>query len=269
MPTITNSVCNDIMNHITLEIIISGYQRAGTEWSKVRFTSPHYSKLYFIIGGDAYISYGGKRRYLLPGHAYLIPTDLIYDNGCDSRIDFLYFNIRLTNKSGYDFLASYPEMLECSYPVEETQRLVELYRSPELIDSLTLRNNLLTCVLNMMTDYTAVKLSNKKYSRCVSDALNYICGNLSIRLSVEEICRNVYAARSTLNKKFSEEVGTPIGTYIDDEVMSRCEQLLIDTDLSIRQISEKFGFCDQFYFSRRFKAKYGVTPQKYRNLRVI
>ena len=30
-----------------------------------------------------------------------------------------------------------------------------------------------------------------------------------------------------------------------------------------------FGFCDQFYFSRRFKMKYGETPQKYRKLRLI
>ena len=84
---------------------------------------------------------------------------------------------------------------------------------------------------------------------------------------MDELCRAVYAARSTLNKKFAAEVGMPIGAYIDREIMLRCEQLLTDGELSIRQISDKFGFCDQFYFSRRFKSRFGITPQQYRQLR--
>ena len=36
--------------------------------------------------------------------------------------------------------------------------------------------------------------------------------------------------------------------------------------MQISRISERYGFCDQFYFSRRFKEKFGVTPQKYRKM---
>ena len=49
--------------------------------------------------------------------------------------------------------------------------------------------------------------------------------------------------------------------------MARCEELLCDTDLSLSEISERFGFCDQFYFSRRFKAKYGETPRDTRKMK--
>ena len=47
------------------------------------------------------------------------------------------------------------------------------------------------------------------------------------------------------------------------------EHLLVSTNLSIQQISERFGFCDQFCFFRRFKEKYGETPQRYRRMRLI
>ena len=260
MPLITNSSCNEVINNINLEILISGYLRSGTEWSKVRYYSPHYSKLYFILGGDAYICYNGVKHELRAGRAYLIPTDLIYDNGCETGIDFLYFNIRLTNKSGYDFLSCYPELLEIEYPRERTLALIEKYRSGELIDWLILKDALTEAVLSLISTAPEIRLTNKKYSECVSRALEYIHAHLSIRLGIDEICASVYAARSTLSKKFTEEVGLSIGAYIDAEIMSRCEQLLIDTDLSIGQISERFGFCDQFYFSRRFKEKFGVTP---------
>jgi len=267
MPVISNGFCNDIVNHVSLEILISGYQRAGVEWNKVRSLSPHYSKLYFIIGGDAYINYNGVTHPLLPGRVYLIPTDLIYNNGCETNIDFLYFNIRLISKSGYDFLANYPEMLEMPYPVEATRELVKLYRSTEFGDALLVKERLMSTVLRLMETMPDVHLTNQKYSQCVTDALEYIHENLSIQLSVDELCRSVYAARSTLNKKFAEEVGLPIGEYIDGEIMMRCEQLLSGSDQSVRQISEHFGFCDQFYFSRKFKTKFGITPQQYRKMR--
>ena len=262
----TNELCADAVNNISIEILISGYLIAGTEWYKTRSLPPHYSKLYFILGGDAYIISGGKRTDLRPGHAYLIPSDLIYDNGCETGIHFLYFNIRLVNSSGYDFLAEYPYPLECEYPAEKTLELVSKYISPDLSDSLSLKSELMRVLLNLLSGAPEVKLTTHRYSSEVSRALGYIHENLSINMTTGDICKAIFAARSTLKKKFSEEVGMPIGTYIDTEVMSGCRQLLIETDMQISRISERYGFCDQFYFSRRFKEKFGVTPQKYRKM---
>ena len=59
------------------------------------------------------------------------------------------------------------------------------------------------------------------------------------------------------------------GSKTKGRINIEAEQLLLKSDLTVLQISERFGFCDQFYFSRRFKMKYGETPQKYRKLRLI
>ena len=127
----------------------------------------------------------------------------------------------------------------------------------------------LAALLELLEKAPEVELSAKNYSQSVNRALGYIHDNLSVKLRIDDICRNVYSARSTLVKKFSEETGMSIGEYINSEVMTICEQLLCETDLPISEISERFGFCDQFYFSRCFKAKYGETPQKYRKNRLI
>ena len=265
----TNELCSDVINNISLEILISGYLNAGTEWYKTRTLPPHYSKLYFILGGDAYIISGGERTELRPGRAYLIPSDVVYNNGCASGIHFLYFNIRLINSSGYDFLANYPRVLECAYPAEKTLSLVSAYLSTEMCDSLTVKSELIRVLLTLLSTESDIKLTARQYSTEVSKALEYIHDNIAINLKIDDICRNIFAARSTLKKKFSKEVGMSIGAYIDSEVLSECRQLLLETDMQISQISERFGFCDQFYFSRRFKEKYGETPQKYRKQKPI
>lgn len=269
MPLEMNNLCNDLINNITLEILISGYLQSGPEWSKMRTVAPPYSKLYFILGGDAFIVCGGKRTELRPGKAYLIPSGLVYDNGCISGIHFLYFNIKLLNGRGKDLLSAYGRTLECDFPASKTFAMIQKYMSSSPIDSISLKADILSSIIELLATAPEFKFKTNDYSQCVCRALEYIDSNLSIELKVDDICKNVYAARSTLMKKFSNEVGVSIGAYITNEVLVRCEQLLCDTDLSISEISEQFGFCDQFYFSRVFKDKFGETPQKYRKNRVI
>ena len=48
------------------------------------------------------------------------------------------------------------------------------------------------------------------------------------------------------------------------EVFIQAKKLLANEQLSIAEISTRLGFCDQFYFSRRFKQKFGETPSSFR-----
>ena len=42
------------------------------------------------------------------------------------------------------------------------------------------------------------------------------------------------------------------------------KKLLKDTNLTVKEIAEKTGFVDQFYFSKCFKSYCGVTPSQYK-----
>lgn len=53
-----------------------------------------------------------------------------------------------------------------------------------------------------------------------------------------------------------EEAGMSPGKYIDNMIFLKAKQMLSDPALTIGQISRKLGFCDQFYFSRRFKENF-------------
>ena len=61
-----------------------------------------------------------------------------------------------------------------------------------------------------------------------------------------------------------EEAGMSPGKYIDNMIFLKAKQMLSDPALTIGQISQKLGFCDQFYFSRRFKENSRQTPSEYR-----
>ena len=50
-------------------------------------------------------------------------------------------------------------------------------------------------------------------------------------------------------------------------LMETLKEMGYEPELSISEIAERTGFSDSNYFCRQFRARYNVSPQKYRKLR--
>jgi len=66
---------------------------------------------------------------------------------------------------------------------------------------------------------------------------------------------------SKLSKKLA--VIPPCQILLQKQI-SHCEELLKNTDKTIKEIAYEMNFEDPYYFSRLFKRKTGVSPSKYR-----
>ena len=87
---------------------------------------------------------------------------------------------------------------------------------------------------------------------------------LSSRLQISTIAEKAFVSLSTLSKKFRNELQMTVSDYIEKNIMLEAKRLLANTDLTIQQISERFDYCYQSYFTRRFKHCYEQTPQQFR-----
>lgn len=201
--------------------------------------------------------------YLKKGYVYLIPVGLSYGFGCDNSMEQLYFHLSLVNSDGYDLLSNCKEFFGNMLTPEEGKHLISLYKGERIIDSLTLKSKIYDYIIKLLQN--RVELNNTMYSLCVQKAIAYINQNLSIHLNISMLAQKTFVSTSSLTQKFKNETGISIGKYIDNLIIFKSEQLLMKSNLSIRQISELFGFCDQFYFSRKFKDKFKMPPQEYRN----
>lgn len=85
------------------------------------------------------------------------------------------------------------------------------------------------------------------------------------QLNVSKIAADMAMSRATLYHKMSTTYGKGVAEVIEEKRMTRAEQLLRTTSLSILDISEKVGYSTPRYFSTRFKQVHdGQTPLKYR-----
>ena len=62
----------------------------------------------------------------------------------------------------------------------------------------------------------------------------------------------------------SKESGTTAQRHIQDAVIERSKQLLIETRLPVSEIAYQLGFEYPQHFSRLFKSRTGITPNEYR-----
>jgi AraC-like DNA-binding protein len=245
-----------------LDILTAGEATVYRGWGG-EVASSHYSRLYFILRGGFYIeSAHGERLELSVGKAYLIPSGYSFSYGCPDEARHLYFHIRLSDFDSLDGLSRISLPTAIPYPLDG-ERLSAALHTGDAASALLIESEIFSAISKIAAEHPGV-LDAPTYSRVVANAIEYISNHLSVQLTVPEIAESVYTAQSTLQIRFRQETGMSVGEYIDYRVMLSAVQQLITTTRQILEISDSLGFCDQFYFSRRFKEKYGVSPRTFR-----
>lgn len=67
-----------------------------------------------------------------------------------------------------------------------------------------------------------------------------------------------------LSACFKEETGMTLQAYHTQVRMEQAARLLRQGDISIREVSERLGFTEPFYFTTVFKKQMGCSPSEYR-----
>ena len=65
-------------------------------------------------------------------------------------------------------------------------------------------------------------------------------------------------------KSFKNEFGLPPTQYQLSVIMASVCKILINENLTIKEIAKQFNFCDEFHFSKQFKKIVGVSPKEYK-----
>lgn len=91
-----------------------------------------------------------------------------------------------------------------------------------------------------------------------------IVSNPQKQFSVEEMAINVNLSASHLHKLFKNETGMTAVQYVRHIRLEKARELLENSFLRVKEITNEVGIGDQSHFIRDFKDKYGMTPSAYR-----
>ena len=254
----------DIGNY-ELEVIRESYVLLDNLWRHSNVFDP-FTRLYYVKNGKAFLKYGNRIIEMHEGNVYMVPAGLNFEYWCDAgnTLEKLYFHISIMTFENYDLLSMVKDIYELPLKKIGCREIFDIYHNDDYVSMLKIKTMLYMTVAAFFAEYNLPAMPYNIYSELVKNTMKYIRKKPTINQCTEEIAREMFVSPSKLRNSFKAETGITLGTYIDDMVFYRAKRFLGSKKLSIAEISSRLGFCDQFYFSRRFKEKYGKTPSEYR-----
>lgn len=96
-------------------------------------------------------------------------------------------------------------------------------------------------------------------------ARDYIEKNYrNVDCTAKNVAEYVKLDRTYLFRLFKEETGCSVLDYINNCRISKACVMLIDKNITVKDVAYSVGFIDQMYFSKVFKKLKGSTPTEYR-----
>ncbi|MEN8077598.1 AraC family transcriptional regulator [Clostridioides difficile] len=121
----------------------------------------------------------------------------------------------------------------------------------------------LVAVIKNKKNFKAPKLSVEKIKEFILD--NYTDYSFSLQL----VSDNFNVSLSYLSQYFKDKTGITILDYITNLKINKAKELLLNSDLTLRDIADQMGYSNVSSFIRRFKQVTSMTPGEFKknNLR--
>jgi len=98
----------------------------------------------------------------------------------------------------------------------------------------------------------------------VQNAIQYLKDNLGRRFEVRDVAAQVNLSERQLSRIFHHATGTSILAYLTRLRMERAMQLLLQSELPIKQVAASVGYPDTHYFTTLFGRHTRSTPAAFR-----
>ena len=92
----------------------------------------------------------------------------------------------------------------------------------------------------------------------------YLQEHLAEDISLSILAEEFHLSGQYISQLFKNEIGVNFLAYLTTIRMERAKKLLVSTQLSIAEISERCGYADYRVFTKVFKKTEGSTPSQYR-----
>ena len=223
------------------------------------FTSPNQ-----VVSYTSDVAFDRENGWMLFFHPDLIRTTPLGEN-----IDDYSFFSYDTHEALHLSDREKSTLIDCVENIrEEYNERIDNHSQRVIISSLELLLNY--CLRFYERQFNTRAAKNKDVVTQVEDHLKeyYKSGQLAEygSPSIQFLAEKVHLSPTYLSDLLKKETGRSAKDHINDFLVDKAKTLLLNSEDSVSEVAYALGFNYPHYFSRLFKTKTGVTPQKYREL---
>ncbi len=227
-----------------------------------------FTRCYCVQKGHAFLHTLEGDIEMTAGNIYILPSG--YPCGYSGDGDMFKFWVHFTFASfeTQDIFEKIEQIIILENRADFIDRLIAVYRNDDFLRSVQLNSMVHSIVCDAIKETGLSKNDLPKYSGLIKGVLNLIERHCRIDTNVNFLAQKIGTTPLNLQRQFKKEVGVALGQYIRKRVMHFAAEDLKSSSLSIREISDKYGFSNQFYFAKTFKKYYSLQPSLYRKYNI-
>ncbi|MDA8426533.1 MAG: AraC family transcriptional regulator [Treponema sp.] len=141
-------------------------------------------------------------------------------------------------------------------------RILDLVRDQEPLYQIRAGSLILALMAEILSSVRKASLSSSS-ERLVQKAKFFMEEHIYGEINLPAVCEALGVSPSHLNEVFKAYTAmTPYQYFISIKIQ-KAKELLTEGDPVVKGIAYRLGFKDEYYFSRLFKLKTGVSPSKW------
>ncbi|MFA6948733.1 MAG: AraC family transcriptional regulator [Eubacteriales bacterium] len=255
-----------------------GYVKTScrSDWEYLNFTAP-FDKLYFIESGELTAELLSPRGEvervfrLTAGSVYIIPCGNVYNLYTDNGFSKYFLHFNLIMNDGCDLFCGVRSILKQPFDAARWQSVFS-DGTDEMFSVMKAKSLAYESVVSILENEGAELLHDRLYSIShyppeVLAAASYIRSALSARITVNDIAHECGISGQILSRQFKKHLGVSPKKYVSDKLWENAGELLLSTDMTVKEIACELKFNDQYTFSKFFKAHCGHSPSEYKKFR--
>nr|WP_197081085.1 AraC family transcriptional regulator [Paenibacillus sp. VKM B-2647] len=244
----------------------------------INYCTPHYrnvrspSKITVIgcvLSGHGRVRVNTDSRRVNPGDVFVLRSgcdhEVISEAEPDEPWTYIWYNIH--SHWALNVLEAYRLLTTVVVPDASVEHLFR--QGIEWAESKTLEE--MQGDLQLLFMQIVIRLSDIQRKR--GELLSSLVQQIKLRLDnqllqpfhTEQLVKETGISAKQLNRMFKKEMGTTIYNYVLTKKMESAKLMLIDTPLTVNEISEQLGYSDAHYFSNLFNKKTGMRPTAFRS----
>ena len=232
--------------------------------------NPEGRKDFYIMAiqrGELEIPLRDKKVIAGPGSIVIFPPNEGYSYSYFGGEPLEYFWVHFTGSYAKRFLA------ECGFDelpffasAKPNRRIFDKFG--EIFDVFEAKGRLqrqeLASILEQIIILASSTLFVSESPRTFEKSVRYIRSSYNKKISVPELAVMENLSNSRYVALFTEQMGISPSAYIIGLRMNAACDLLLNTDMNVKQIAFLIGYNDPHFFSKLFKKHMGVSPKNYK-----
>ncbi|MBO5453439.1 MAG: helix-turn-helix transcriptional regulator [Clostridia bacterium] len=211
-----------------------------------------YAAIALRLNGNAKFYVNSKHFYSNPGDITFIPENTPY------RVSYTEGESIFIHLSDCNY--KFPENItvpNTSFFRKEFEKMIYYYSKPRYVN---LIKSTIYNILHCISENIFYDINDENFLRCLSYIDNNYC---NANVNIEKISAQGFMSQSSLRRKFSRYMGISPLQYLNDKRINKAINLLMTTNITVKEVAHMCGFSDEKYFSRIISARYNTSPSEF------